>query len=91
MVKAKGIAKRRLERRGRARVKVDVTFTPTANPTQAFGITIVPTRNDCGPTGGWYVDDLVTPTTLTLCDASCQKVNGAGEGALSLLFGCVAK
>jgi hypothetical protein len=71
--------------------KVNVTFTPTANPGQSFGISIVPGRNDCGPMGGWYFDDLTAPTKLTLCDASCQKVNGAGEGALSLLFGCVAK
>jgi hypothetical protein len=71
--------------------RVNVTFTPSANPTQAFGISIVPGRNDCGPMGGWYVDDLTNPTKLTLCDASCQKVNSAGEGSLSLLFGCVAK
>jgi hypothetical protein len=71
--------------------KVSVTFTPTATPAQAFGLTIVASRNDCGPTGGWYFDDLTNPTKLTLCDVSCQKVNGAGEGALSLLFGCVAK
>jgi hypothetical protein len=71
--------------------KVSVTFTPTASPTQSFGIGIVPARTDCGTMGGWYVDDLTNPTKLTLCDASCQKVNGAGEGSLSLLFGCVSK
>jgi hypothetical protein len=71
--------------------KVTVTFTPTANPSQSFPIGIVPARADCGPMGGWYFDDLTNPTKLTLCDASCQKVNGTGEGALSLLFGCVAK
>jgi hypothetical protein len=71
--------------------KVTVTFTPTASPAQAFGIGIVPTRNDCGAMGGWYLDDLLNPTKLTLCDTSCQKVNSAGEGALSLLFGCMAK
>jgi hypothetical protein len=71
--------------------KVSVTFTPMANPAQSFGIAIVPGRNDCGAMGGWYLDDLVSPTKLTLCDASCQKVNGAGEGALSLLFGCMGK
>jgi hypothetical protein len=71
--------------------KVSVTFTPTANPTQSFGIGIVPGRGDCGPMGGWYVDDLNNPTKLTLCDASCQKVNSTGEGSLSVLFGCVAK
>ncbi|HXU82733.1 MAG TPA: vWA domain-containing protein [Polyangia bacterium] len=71
--------------------KVDVRFTPTANPAQSFGINIVATKADCGVNGGWYFDDLLSPTTLTLCDASCQKVNGAGEGALSLRFGCLAK
>jgi hypothetical protein len=71
--------------------KVSVTFTPVANPAQAFGIGIVASRNDCGAMGGWYVDDLNNPTKLTLCDASCQKVNSAGEGSVSVLFGCVAK
>jgi hypothetical protein len=71
--------------------KVDVRFTPTANPTQAFGIAMVPGRADCGPAGGWYFDDLFMPTTLNLCDASCQKVNGAGEGSVSLQIGCTAK
>jgi hypothetical protein len=71
--------------------KVSVTFAPKANPTQSFAIGAVATRADCGAMGGWYFDDLNNPTTLSLCDASCQKVNGTGEGALSLLFGCVAK
>jgi hypothetical protein len=71
--------------------KVAVRFTPTMTPTQAFGIAMVASRADCGPMGGWYFDDLVAPTTLNLCDTSCQKVNGAGEGAVSLQFGCVAK
>ena len=71
--------------------KVDVRFVPMANPTQGFGIGIVGGKADCGAAGGWYFDNLLNPTTITLCDASCQKVNGAGEGSLSLLFGCQSK
>lgn len=71
--------------------KVTVRFTPAMNPAQAFGIDMVPARADCGQNGGWYFDDLFNPTTVNLCDASCQKVNGAGEGSLSVQFGCMAK
>jgi hypothetical protein len=70
--------------------RVNVRFTPTADPTKWFGIGMVLSRGDCGTMGGWYFDDLFAPTSVNLCDTSCQKVNGAGEGSISLQFGCKA-
>jgi hypothetical protein len=68
--------------------RVGVRFTPNANPIAAFDIPMVPTRADCGPTGGYFFDDLATPTSVTLCEASCKKVNTSGEGSVSVVFGC---
>lgn len=68
--------------------QVGVRFTPTANPAAAFGIPMVNGRPDCGPAGGWFFDDILNPTAVNLCEASCMKVNSSGEGSVSLQFGC---
>lgn len=69
--------------------KVNVRFTAT-NATNSFDIGQVPSRDACGPQGGWYFDNPSNPTRVNLCDASCQKVNGSGEGEIQLLFGCAS-
>ena len=46
----------------------------------------------CGPAGGWYYDDPVMPTKVTLCPASCDAAQasvGPGKpGHIEVLFGC---
>jgi hypothetical protein len=46
----------------------------------------------CGAAGGWYYDDPVTPTKVTLCPVSCDTAQasvGPGKpGHLDVLFGC---
>jgi hypothetical protein len=69
--------------------KVNVRFT-AANATNSFDIGQVPSRDACGAQGGWYFDNPSNPTKVNLCDASCQKVNGSGEGEIQLLFGCAS-
>ncbi len=46
----------------------------------------------CGPAGGWYYDNPVMPTKVTLCPASCDTAQasvGPGKpGHIEVLFGC---
>jgi hypothetical protein len=67
--------------------KVNVGFK-TADPANSFQIGQVTDRQSCGPMGGWYYDNPTNPRTVNLCEASCMKVNSAGEGGIELQFGC---
>jgi hypothetical protein len=67
--------------------KVNVRFN-TMDPTKAFDIGQVMNRAACGAQGGWYYDNAMNPKTVNLCEQSCAKVNGSGEGAIQILFGC---
>jgi len=46
----------------------------------------------CGSAGGWYYDDPVTPTRITLCPTACteatQAVTAAQGGGIVVQFGC---
>lgn len=49
--------------------------------------------DDCDADGGgWYYDDPVTPTSIRLCPASCDLVQGAGASAdLKIAHGCATQ
>jgi hypothetical protein len=68
--------------------KVNVRFTPTANPAGGFDVGRVAGRDACGMQGGWYYDNAMNPRTVNLCDTTCAKLNDSGEGSVSVLFGC---
>jgi hypothetical protein len=68
--------------------RVNVRFTPTGNPAMAAELGMVPGRAQCGPQGGWFFDNPAAPTSVSLCDASCQTVNTSPDGVISLVFGC---
>jgi hypothetical protein len=71
--------------------KVNVSFSATGDPAMAMTLGQVPGRAQCGAAGGWFYDNPTAPTAINLCDASCQLVNTAPAGALSLAFGCATK
>jgi len=53
----------------------------------------VMTGDRCGVgSGGWYYDDPDDPSTVILCDASCEEaqrgVREEGSGAVNVVFGC---
>lgn len=52
----------------------------------------VPDAASCGAEGGWYYDDPINPTKVTLCKTSCdnaQTMIGPGQtGKIEVLFGC---
>jgi len=66
--------------------QVNVRYTPMG----AAGSVIVPmTFNgdpaNCGAGGGWYYDNPTAPTTIKLCDTTCQSLMG---GRIQVEFGC---
>lgn len=65
--------------------KVNVTFTPDGGAEE----TILQVENAaaCGPQGGWYYDDPANPAKITLCDATCDEIQGQ-SGELGLVLGC---
>jgi hypothetical protein len=40
---------------------------------------------NCGAAGGWYYDNPAAPTTIKLCDTTCQSLMG---GRIEVEFGC---
>jgi hypothetical protein len=42
----------------------------------------------CDALGGWYYDDPVTPTLISLCPATCEAVKAAGGSSVQVLLGC---
>jgi uncharacterized protein YegL len=71
--------------------KVNVTFNATGSAGMATTLPRVASRDQCGPMGGWYYDNPMNPTTVNLCDASCQLANSSAVAEVSLQFGCKTK
>jgi hypothetical protein len=42
----------------------------------------------CGSTGGWYYDNPIQPTRLTLCPQSCEPLKTNPNSQVQVLFGC---
>jgi hypothetical protein len=45
---------------------------------------------DCGSTGGWYYDDNVAPTSITLCPESCTSIQQDPGASVKLELGCAS-
>jgi hypothetical protein len=46
--------------------------------------------NGCAgaPMTGWYYDNPIKPTKVTLCDQSCDQVRGSMSGQVDIAYGC---
>lgn len=42
----------------------------------------------CGAAGGWYYDNNLTPTRITLCPATCSPMLATAGSRLTVLIGC---
>ncbi len=64
-----------------------VMFTYKPNVGDLQEIPKVPSYTTCGksPNGGWYFDDPITPTKITLCPCSCANF---GAGTATVVYGC---
>ena len=69
---------------------VNVQFTPGAGGAVTIGN--VRDRASCSATrGGWYYDvdpRTATPTTISICDTSCQQLKADPAGRVDILLGC---
>ena len=67
--------------------KVQVIYEPFIGPPQE--IPAATSAGNCGSgNGGWYYDDPVNPTKVTLCPSSCANL---GAGRINVKFGCRPK
>ncbi len=64
---------------------VDFIPTPGATPQTIFNVS---SSFDCTINGGWYFDNNNNPTTITLCEATCNNVRQSTEGAVRVKYGC---
>ena len=68
------------------RVNVEYQLNPGSNPVL---IPNVPGGElDCGPSGGWYYDDIIAPTQVLLCPDTCDTVQANPQAAITVKFGC---
>jgi hypothetical protein len=70
---------------------VNVQYTPGGGgPMVDFGQ--VKSAAECTPQkGGWYYDDPVKPTSITLCPTTCAGIQSDPGAKVQILFGCATK
>jgi hypothetical protein len=68
--------------------KINVVFGDASGNGQLF----VNVKNAAGcanaPSRGWYYDDPIHPTKVTLCDGACDTVRGTVNGQVNIAYGC---
>lgn len=68
--------------------KVSVEYTPgSGGPGQP--LTKVSSSSQCGPSGGWYYDNNVNPTSISLCPSTCAAVQTDSNAKIDVLLGCL--
>jgi len=69
---------------------VNVVYTDGNGAEQAYGK--VASEADCDPTqGGWYYDDNAAPSSIHLCQTSCDQAQADTSGKIDILFGCATE
>lgn len=69
---------------------VNVNYTP-GDGSAAVTFGQVPKESDCTQKGGWFYDDPVKPTTVTLCPSTCTSVQADEKAKIEILLGCATK
>ena len=64
--------------------QVDVQFTASGQPATSLKY-----GSECSGDTAWRYDDAAKPTTVMLCDATCNTVKADPQGKLDVVFGCV--
>lgn len=68
--------------------RVNVRFTPAGAPSgTVFPYVGTPDGAECGM-GGWYYDDVTSPTRIILCPSSCNAVTSSSGGRVDVELGC---
>lgn len=69
--------------------RVNFVFQPSGGGA-AVTVPRVSGAGACGPSGGWYYDDPVAPTTIEVCPATCTVLEGDQDGSVDIEFGCAS-
>jgi hypothetical protein len=70
---------------------VNVNYTP-GDGSAAVTFGQVSKESDCTPQkGGWFYDDPVKPTTVTLCPTTCTSVQADAKAKIEILLGCATQ
>jgi hypothetical protein len=51
----------------------------------------VPNAEACSDAGGWYYDDPIVPSTITLCPSSCATIPSDGSTHVEIVLGCATE
>ena len=70
--------------------KVNVNYTP-GDGGDVVQLGQVANEAACGANGGWYYDDPQNPAIITLCKATCEKVQADDKAKIQILLGCDTK
>lgn len=70
--------------------KVNVEYTASSGG-QPQVIQQVADAATCGPGGGWYYDNPLEPSAITLCPSTCQAVQADSEGSIRVVVGCATE
>lgn len=68
------------------RVNVEYQLDPGATPVLIPNVPAGETA--CGPSGGWYYDDIIDPSQVLLCPDTCTTVQANPDAAITVKFGC---
>jgi hypothetical protein len=66
---------------------VNVSYTPGAGG-EAQTLGQVPDAASCSGPGGWYYDDPLSPTKITLCPSTCTSVQADQGAKMQIVLGC---
>jgi hypothetical protein len=67
--------------------KVNVLYTPGGGMPQAI-LNVPGGAPDCGMSGGWYYDNIASPTKILMCPATCAILQADAKGKIEIQFGC---
>ncbi len=68
---------------------VNVDYTPGGGVIGLLGQ--VPNASNCGMAGGWYYNDPVAPTQITLCPSTCATVQADPLAKIDIILGCMTE
>jgi hypothetical protein len=71
--------------------KVNVEYKPDPGASAQPILNVPEGEAGCGTTGGWYYDDAANPTTIILCDTTCDAVQAGSMPSVSVKFGCATQ
>jgi len=65
---------------------VNINYIPGEGDAITLGQ--VPNAGACGAAGGWYYDDPINPTIISLCQTTCDEAQGDPDARVQILLGC---